>query len=523
MGAIRRAFAGASVAVVALAACSGHPGPSGGSSASPVGTTPTTAGNTGSVGMHLTVPPGVHIDSLNWRITNGIYPYTGVVGLTDDAGNEAQSIEFVAGGILAGPGYTVTLYGADSSGDPCSGTSAPVTVSPGATSAAVVLVTCTVPTDAAVATQVDSGNLAVDAGVVLVNQAPFVCPGITGVSISPAEVMAPESAALTATSTSGGGGTATLLWTATGGTIDNPTSPSATFHCNGGGQVATVTLTVGLLGTGADGGSVGQVCSGVANTTITHDVVCEGELPFQCLNPLLPTVCSTDAGSTCVNLTNDANNCGSCGRVCPLGFSCTQSHCGDALSACTTFPCAAAGPNSVHCDGNTAAAHLNVCTPTEAAIVAQDIAAHNLTASNQLDSASSCYECLVNVGGLDDDLFASDKGNECGDVAASAPTLNNENGQQACLDTLNCLIANSLVTTNPPSSAWCGTASVSVCATTPGAANGLCISQETNGLDSTTPSSVAENYVTKTFPSGMANALAGFAFTNCAAQCSPKL
>jgi hypothetical protein len=508
MNAIRCAFAVAAVGVASLAACSGHLDSSGASSAIPIGTY-----------------------GLNWRIANGVNTYAGTVNLTDGAGDEAQSIEFVAGGIVAGPGYTVTLSGADSNGDPCSGTSAAVTVSPGATSAAVVVVTCTVPTDAAVATQVDSGNLAVDAGVVVVNQAPYVCPAITGVSISPAEVTTTESAALTATSAGGAGGSVTLLWTATGGTIDNPTSPSATFHCAGSGT-ATVALTVGLLGTGADGGSVGQVCTGVANTTLTQQIVCEG--PPGCPSQF-PDLCpAPDGGTICVDLTTDIANCGSCGNSC-VGHFCisqgrgpdggAQASCdGPPPTACTTFPCAASGPNSVHCDGNTAAAHANVCTPTEAAIVTQDIAANHLTTgARQLDPNSSCYECLVNAGGVDDDLFASDTGNECGDVAANAPTLNNENGQQACLDTLNCLIANSLVTMNPPSNAYCGTASGSACATTAGAANGLCVSQETNGLDSTTPSSVVENYVTKTFPSGMANALAGFAFTNCAAQCAPKL
>jgi hypothetical protein len=38
-----------------------------------------------------------------------------------------------------------------------------------------------------------------------------------------------------------------------------------------------VTLTVGLDGTGVDGGSVGQVCTGIANTTASQSVDCESQ------------------------------------------------------------------------------------------------------------------------------------------------------------------------------------------------------------------------------------------------------
>jgi hypothetical protein len=198
-------------------------------------------------------------------------------------------------------------------------------------------------------------------------------------------------------------------------------------------------------------------------------------------------------------------------------------------SPCTSAPCAAQGPNSVICDGNNQ--HGNVCTATEALLVAQDIKAGRLTAAGQLEpgdpsnptATNSCYECMFNAGGLNDDQFASDIGNECGDVLPNAPLINAGNPVQVCLDTLTCLISHNLADSNPPTAAYCGTATANACQTTVGAANGVCLSVETNGLGTTTPGSVIANYTTKTFAAGMANALAGFAFTNCPAQCSPNL
>jgi hypothetical protein len=235
------------------------------------------------VGAHLNIgTSGATIDSLSITLSNMTNTFNGVVNLTDDAGNAAQSIEFVLGSVPAGSGYVVTLYGSDSQGDPCSGASTPFTVTAGATANVVVNVTCTVPTDAAVSQSVDSGTVAVDASIALIDQPPFGCPAIAGVSISPAELLPPETATLGVVVTPGSGGVQTLLWSATCGNgtpaITNPTQPNATFSC--GTAVATtcaVTLALGFNGTGLDGGSVGPVCSGVANTTVTQTIACEAQ------------------------------------------------------------------------------------------------------------------------------------------------------------------------------------------------------------------------------------------------------
>lgn len=76
----------------------------------------------------------------------------------------AQSIEFVVGGIMAGDGYTITLTGVDQDNDPCTGTSNPFTVQPGMTTSTDVLIHCAAG-DAAQATEVTTGNVAVEVGV----------------------------------------------------------------------------------------------------------------------------------------------------------------------------------------------------------------------------------------------------------------------------------------------------------------------------------------------------------------------
>jgi hypothetical protein len=524
---IRNAFAASLLAAVSVAACSSQQSPTVGEpgNGGQVGINTAARGETGSVGMHLTIGNGVHVNTLTWTISNGTNTYSQPVFITDDAGHEAQSVEFVAGGIQAGSGYVVTLSGVDSNNDPCTGSSTPVTVMAGATSSATVIVTCTVPTDAAVATTVDSGNIAVDAGVVLVNQAPFVCPGITGVSVSPAEILPPQTAALSAGVTGSSGGTQTLLWTTScaGASIAAPTSPNTSFACGSTtpGTLCTVTLTVGLNGTGPDGGSVGQVCTGVGVSTTTETIACEMGGTIACFAPT-PNLC----GTTCVNLSNDVNNCGTCGNVCGAATPVCQG--GVCISqpptACTTAPCASTGPNSVQCPNSPTSD--GVCTPTEAAIVAKDIAAGNLTGGqlNPFVSAAnngSCYSCLNTKACLDDN--AMDTGNECADSPTTA------GGSAACLATLSCIIAQDcqgpggIAGTSDTTSqenvnlCYCGGNNPgSACSATGVVPDGLCDSQEAAGLgfpvsDNT---DILLNFGSKTLPSGIANHLFQCAASN---------
>ena len=96
-----------------------------------------TTGDGGSqVGVTFNLPPGF-FPSLSWQISGPGGVYSGVVYFGD-----AQSLEFVVGGIVAGNDYTIALEGTDRDGMPCSGTSAPFDVVAGQVSGAGVLLTC---------------------------------------------------------------------------------------------------------------------------------------------------------------------------------------------------------------------------------------------------------------------------------------------------------------------------------------------------------------------------------------------
>jgi hypothetical protein len=112
------------------------------------------------VGVTFSLPPGFFA-SLDWVISGPSGYYSGTVYF-----GEAHSIEFVAGGIQAGSGYTMTIAGTDRYGDPCSGTSAPFQVLPGQVAGAAVVLTCQEPLgDASDPGFVTTGSVGVDAGL----------------------------------------------------------------------------------------------------------------------------------------------------------------------------------------------------------------------------------------------------------------------------------------------------------------------------------------------------------------------
>jgi hypothetical protein len=88
--------------------------------------------------MRLTLPTGEALSSIHYVVT----------GPTNTSGDvpigNAQSIEFVVGGLSAGSGYTVTLTAIDSAGDRCASASAPFSIVAGTTTQAQVNLVCRV-------------------------------------------------------------------------------------------------------------------------------------------------------------------------------------------------------------------------------------------------------------------------------------------------------------------------------------------------------------------------------------------
>ncbi len=522
---IRNAFA-ASVAVAALAvvACSGR-GSSIGTTASNtnpgnVGVLTGAAGDTGTVGARLTIATGVNVTSLNWTIKNATNSYTGTVNIGD-----AQSVEWVAGGIFAGSGYSISVTGTDTSGDPCTGsTPSNITVSAGTTTQAVISVTCIAPPDAAVAADVTTGSLEVDASVVFQGTPPVQCPGINSFSINPAEITLGQTSQLNVATTSP---TPIITWSvspAGGGSFSSVNSAAPTFQCTAGGTQVTVTATVSLaadagnsLCFGADGGPTQPFES------ISALVNCEGT-GIVCLGGT--TACGPDGGTqVCVNEQTDVNNCGGCGIVCPTSATgttaCQAGVCkiiATPPTACTSAPC---GANTVTCP----ASANGVCTATEQLIINHDILKNNQAAG--APSNSSCYACLVLNACLDSSGAAFPAGNgsgtpvtnsECGDPNGAGVNFPFDNpnastsNPAACLSALSCVLTSN--GTNPSSecslsqvppsvsNCYCGANTGSSCLGSPADAIGVCASTIDTDIGQTDPTTVLSHFTDTTYSPG---------------------
>jgi hypothetical protein len=258
---IRNALATGAVVAVTFVACSNRHGAdtaeradSGGPQISLVAYN--NGGDTGTVKLQLQIAASDFLYALNYACTGPSAIPPGTVNF-----NDAQSIEYILGGVQAGVGYQCTLTGTDSNGDPCSGTTTPFTVNPGQVTGAGVVITCTVPTDASVAADVSTGSVGIDAAVSLVNQSPHACPGITAFSVVPSEVInAHQPVQLTVSeigpiglAADGGPTTSNILWTASCpsppcGFFDQGSSTSIaanpTFTCGPLGQTVIVTAQV---------------------------------------------------------------------------------------------------------------------------------------------------------------------------------------------------------------------------------------------------------------------------------------
>jgi hypothetical protein len=450
---IRNAIAAGAIAAVSLAACSSQHGDTTGSAGAgnpTLGAVTGQSGDTGSIKSALTVTGG-SLYSLSYTCSGPSVVPPGTVNF-----NDAQSIEWVLGGLVAGTGYTCALTGTDSAGDLCTGTTSSFNIIPGQVSGATVLVTCNVATDASTLADVNQGSVGIDAGLTFVNQGAYACPGINSFSISPSEVIGSQPAQLGLSeigpiglNPDGTVATSDVIWTATcpstsatppvpcGSFGPSNTVSSPVFTCGSllTDQVVTITAQVTNFEKNITTGVVSDVCSGAQFTTMQATIDCEGGGVFSCTNPALPNVCN---GNTCVNFLTDVNNCGSCANPCtgatpncsagvcvaapppPAGGPCTQLVGGVLKDATGNTAC-------IKCDQNT----NGVCSQTQAIIVTRDQEKGLINAAGNAPSAASCYECATVNGVLNSDIqgFA---GEECDDM--TGPAL------QLCLNALNCFV-----------------------------------------------------------------------------------
>jgi hypothetical protein len=412
--------------------------------------------STGRVSAALTLPDGTTITSVTYNIS-GPTTTSGTVPIGD-----AQSIEFVVGGLLAGSGYSITLGATDSMGDHCSGTASGFTIVAGAISNVGVQMTCPRSSDAVVSADVNTGQLAIDASATIVDAGgPVFCPGITSFSISPAEEPVGATSALSVATTI----PATISWSVSlpipdplpgtppmgSGTLDSTTSATPTFTCTGGGTVQ-VTVTVGAPGTLA--------CGGLPNTTMTGQIFCEGP-----------------AGS-------------------PLQAACDSNLSINAASL----------PLPV---GHT------TCSATELALWQKD----------QDTALTSCLNCLLVMGCLNDSLGdtgnecedpftgagAGETTSEC--VAA----LQCDIGVSNLFGTVSPAPANGAVI-----NAYCGVGVTPTnCTATATSPMGACVAPITAGFPASfTPSTIVSNLGIKTYAAGRANAIIACGISNLCTTCT---
>jgi hypothetical protein len=221
----------------AVTGCAGKTQPPGGSAAD---------GDVGTVGLALTLAPGVTLLSASYTISN---PNGFSKSDTVDV-SQSATLSFVVGGIPAGDGYAIQINATTSDGGAVCVGSATFAVTAHQSTAVSVHLTC---------------HEGAHTGSVSVNGTLNICPVADGISANPADIAVgfPAAVAVTAHDADGGPSPLAYHWTAASGSFSDATSASPTFVCNTPGPV-TLTVTV----------SDGDTAPGCADA-LTVVVTCE--------------------------------------------------------------------------------------------------------------------------------------------------------------------------------------------------------------------------------------------------------
>ncbi|HEY2511516.1 MAG TPA: hypothetical protein VGI39_11695 [Polyangiaceae bacterium] len=417
---------------------------------------------TGSLGLQLTLPGGLQVNTVSYTI-NGPHTYTGTVDVS-----AANTISFVVPNVAAGSGYTITLTATTTDGSTsCVGTSAPFTVAAQQTTAVTVFLQCT-------------STAGSDAGAVLVNGVSANCATWTSAVANPATTTAGGTITLTAAATGPAPSALTYGWSAPTGTFSAASAATSTFTCPATPGTVTITLVVG------DGPiPTGATCPAAASTT-SLTVTCGSSTVVDA---------GTDSGSS-TGTDAGADTGADTGSTAPLA------------------PCTSAGQaNCVACSGSAG----GLCSATQALFVQKDITGGQVTGTTL--SAGSCYSCLLNAGCLDDVTF-NDQGNECSDVPATSPVdAGSSTEAQLCLNTISCVVGSQCASSDV-SICFCGPTNAGNACQTAANPNGACFNQEVTGLGTSVNATVLKNYTDKTRPAGMANQIFACAEVNSCAACT---
>jgi hypothetical protein len=257
----------------------------------PTGEPPVAVQNTGSIGLALTVAPGITIDSVGYSVTgSGMSPITGTLPAGDGTGNT-----FVAllNGIPAGPARKVELTANASNGTTCKG-DATVDVIAGQVVQVTIVLDC----------RGDAG------GAILVNGKLDQCPRIKSLMAAPATAPVGGQISVAAAATDADDAI-TVLWTATSGSFQDATAAVTHFTCATAGSVK-ITATVTDASGCAEAASLNVTCTpgepSCGNGAIDSPEQCDGAN----LN-----------GETCATATMNAlpNGTLACSPTCTLDTS----------------------------------------------------------------------------------------------------------------------------------------------------------------------------------------------------------
>lgn len=228
----------------------------------------------GSVGVALELGSGPTLTEVQWTIHDAsnhdaTNSYSGTAEIGD-----ARFIQWIAGGVLAGSDYVLSVDAQDTAGDPCSGASAPFAVVAGGVVQVTLGIVCTVPTQDSLVGDVNTGSVRLEASVSPVNAPPVACPGIDSVLANPASLAVGQSSQLGVSTTA----TGVVTWSAEG---VSPASAGGsfqpdqhafdpTFTCDTAGAQVAVTVSVDAPD------DARRLCAGQPFTQVTVLINCEG-------------------------------------------------------------------------------------------------------------------------------------------------------------------------------------------------------------------------------------------------------
>ena len=183
--------------------------------------------DTGTIGLSVVVGPNATLYSATYTLTGpNAYSRSVMVSIGD-----TNRLATLIGSIPPGDGYVVSVSGVANDGvSMCTGMSDPFSVAAGVTTNLTLKLMCREPSQ--------TGSVQIDG---VANFCPVV--DLVSASVSQADVGSTIGLSGSAHDANGPSTTLAYLWSATAGTIDNPSSANATFTCTDVGDT-TIVLTV---------------------------------------------------------------------------------------------------------------------------------------------------------------------------------------------------------------------------------------------------------------------------------------